>query len=251
MNTEQAVGVKKSSGSIIISSKQQIGITLILVIITGIAWIVSLQTQLNVIPFIANSDIIFAFNFIFIWTVMMVAMMLPSIIPMVLLFTKLSQSRDLHGHIVVPTFLFVLGYFIIWGFMGVGLAVINFFIYPILRPWSMLIIGIALVVAGLYQSTRWKNLCLVHCKSPIHFLSHGWQDGLLGAIRMGSKHGIYCVGCCWGLMIALIAAGMMNPAYMGLIGIFIFIEKMSSKGELIAKVIGIGFVTAGLVFIIV
>ncbi|MCH8906066.1 MAG: DUF2182 domain-containing protein [Candidatus Heimdallarchaeota archaeon] len=234
-----------------LSSRQKIGISLTLIIISALAWMVSLQTQLYVIPFISDNDVIFPFNFVFVWTVMMVAMMLPSIIPMVLLFTKLSQSRVQFGHNVVPTFLFVLGYFVIWGLMGTGLAVINFVIYPIFKPWNRLIAGSAFVLAGLYQSTHWKNLCLGHCRSPIQFLSHGWQDGSLGAIKMGSIHGIYCVGCCWGLMIALIAAGMMNPAYMGLIGIFIFIEKISSNGQFLAKIIGYVFVIFGLVFMII
>ncbi|OLS17094.1 MAG: hypothetical protein HeimC2_36920 [Candidatus Heimdallarchaeota archaeon LC_2] len=251
MNTEQAVSSQYSADSTLLSPLQKIGISSLLIIISGLAWMASLQTQLFIIPIILDTRVMFAFNFVLIWTVMMVAMMLPSIIPMVLLFAKLSQSRVQFGYNVVPTFLFVLGYFVIWGFMGFILAVINFFMYPILMPWNMLITGSAFVLAGLYQSTKWKNLCLGHCRSPIHFLSHGWHDGLLGAIKMGSIHGIYCVGCCWGLMVALIAAGMMNPAYMGLIGIFIFIEKISSKGEFLAKIIGYVFVVFGLGFMII
>ncbi len=251
MTTNQVESSQKSAGSVLLTSRQIIGISLILIIISGLAWIISLQSQSFLIPLISDTDVIKAINFVFIWTVMMVVMMLPSIIPMVLLFAKLSQSRVQFGHKVVPTILFVSGYLVVWGLMGAGLALINFFIYPIITPWSRLITGSALVLAGLYQSTRWKNLCLGHCRSPIHFLSHGWQDGSLGAIKMGSIHGIYCVGCCWGLMIALIAAGMMNPAYMGLIGIFIFIEKISPNGEFLAKVIGYVFVAIGLVVMIV
>lgn len=177
---------------------------------------------------------------------MMVAMMLPSVIPMVLLFTSVAQSRKELGHQPAPSSAFIFGYLVAWALIGVGLAFLKILGQPVIGGWSNSVVGGALIVAGIYQVSHWKSLCLGHCRSPMHFIMHSWHDNVAGAIWMGAQHGYYCIGCCWSLMLAQIALGMMNLAWMGMIAFFIFIEKVMPKGEIFAKIIGIGFIIVGI-----
>lgn len=224
--------------------KFMIGIGLLLV--SALAWLISLQqAKVNSTPMM-NHPLVGALNFVGMWTVMMGAMMLPSTLPTVLLFATVAESRKEFWYPPAPSATFVAGYLGIWALLGTALASLNILGKPVIGAWSQPIMGGALVLAGLYQVTRWKNLCLGHCRSPMHFFMNHWRDGVTGAVRMGAHHGLYCVGCCWGLMLAQIALGMMNPAWMGLIALFIFVEKVTPKGELLARIIGAGFIIAGI-----
>jgi predicted metal-binding membrane protein len=107
-------------------------------------------------------------------------------------------------------------------------------------------VGGAIAAAGLYQLTPLKDVCLRHCRSPIHFLAHGWRDGARGAFRMGFTHGLYCVGCCWGLMLVLFSLGVMSLVWMAAIAGVIFAEKVLPWGERLTTVIGVAFVVLGL-----
>ncbi|OLS25634.1 MAG: hypothetical protein HeimC3_13820 [Candidatus Heimdallarchaeota archaeon LC_3] len=234
----------------LLKTNQKYLIIISLILLSFFAWIVSYSQFYVSLPIFLSPQIIQSINFTWMWTVMMIAMMLPSIIPMVLLFTTISQSRTNYGFETISTTFFIFGYLGIWSSIGVGLAIINFFLFSIFTIWSTVITGLAFVVAGIYQLTRWKNLCLGHCRSPIHFFMHDWHDGIIGAVRMGSHHGLYCIGCCWGLMLVQISLGMMNPAYMGIIAVFIFIEKIFIVGEKFAKIIGVLFIVLGLIFLV-
>ena len=101
-------------------------------------------------------------------------------------------------------------------------------------PW---IAGGALAAAGLYELTPLKGVCLRHCRGPVHFVHAGWRDGAAGALRMGSEHGLYCVGCCWGLMVALFALGVMNLTWMAAFAIVIFIQKVFPLGDRLAPAV--------------
>src|SRR2546423_73966 len=102
--------------------------------------------------------------------------------------------------------------------------------------------GAALVAAGLYELTPLKEVCLRHCRGPIHFVHAGWRDGSAGALRMGSEHGLYCVGCCSGLMLALFALGVMSLAWMAVIAFLIFVQKVLPLGDRLAPVVSVAFV---------
>lgn len=115
-----------------------------------------------------------------------------------------------------------------------------------MNAWGQVLVGGALITAGIYQFTRLKVFCLSHCRAPIHFFMEHWRDGLLGAIQMGAHHGLYCLGCCWGLMLALIALGLMNPVWMGMIALLILIEKIMSTGGRFAQFIGAALIFAGI-----
>jgi len=105
--------------------------------------------------------------------------------------------------------------------------------------------GAALVFAGLYELTPLKEVCLRHCRGPLHFVLGGWRDGQTGALRMGVEHGLYCVGCCWGLMVALFALGVMSLAWMAMIAAVIFVQKVLPAGDRLAPVFAVAFVALG------
>ena len=187
-----------------------------------------------------------------IWVTMMAAMMLPSAAPMVLLFARVSGERARKGQAgIVPTWVFVAGYLAVWTLYGL-LA------YGVFRAitaggtdylaWDRsgrYVAGAALVVAGLYELTPLKDMCLRHCRSPLHFLLHGWHEGRAGAFRMGAEHGAFCVGCCWGLMLALFALGVMSLFWMAVVAAVIFVEKLAPQGERLTRVFSVCLVGLG------
>lgn len=176
---------------------------------------------------------------------MMVAMMLPSVFPTLLLYRTVAGSRGRFGFRVVPIAVFGAGYFLIWSLMGVAVHLGGGLLGPIPADWRRGAVAGALLVAGVYQLTRLKAWCLGHCRSPLHFLQAHWRDGVVGAVRMGAHHGLYCVGCCWGLMVALIALGMMRPLWMTAIAAAIFAEKIIPRGNRLAPVFGAALLALG------
>jgi|SRR5437660_7694091 len=185
-----------------------------------------------------------AFLFITIWIIMMIAMMFPASAPMILTFTTISANKRQQARPVVPTWVFVSAYLLVWSACGV-LA------YPLalgLEQWtaqSMWLMqnsprfaGAVVVLAGLYQLSPWKDRCLAKCRTPLHFILTAWRDGYGGAFRMGMEHGIYCLGCCWLLFVLLFALGIMNLAVMALATALIFVEKTLPAGRLISKLAG-------------
>ena len=105
--------------------------------------------------------------------------------------------------------------------------------------WAPLALGATLVAAGLYQFTPLKRVCLSHCRSPLSFVMRHWRSGRLGALRMGIVHGAYCLGCCWALFAVLVAAGVMSLAWMLLLTLVVFVEKVLPLGRRVSASIGI------------
>jgi predicted metal-binding membrane protein len=168
------------------------------------------------------------------WVVMMVAMMLPSITPMVLAYRDLEHERRGHGPSaqVLNTGLFVAGYLVVWASAGLlAYAVLQaarsldggFFAWD--RAGRFTATGV-LAAAALYQLTPSKRACLNRCRSRRAFLLNGWHDGRDGALRMGIEHGAWCLGCCWALMAALFALGAMSVGWMVLISALIAAERL-------------------------
>jgi predicted metal-binding membrane protein len=159
------------------------------------------------------------------WLVMMAAMMIPSALPMLMLHARAARNR-LH------TVLFGSGYFLVW----TGFGLVAYVVYALLRGRfvDMGEVGMfgrpaaaaALIASGVYQVLPFKEACLRHCRSPIAFVMHHWRAGARGALRMGAAHGLFCVGCCVGLMLVLLALGTMNLALMILISLVILGEKL-------------------------
>ncbi|MBA2383650.1 MAG: DUF2182 domain-containing protein [Actinobacteria bacterium] len=190
--------------------------------------------------------------FIGVWVTMMAAMMLPSVAPMVLLFARVSRQRALHRRASVPTWIFVLGYLAVWTAFGLvaygvyGLVAAlegGFLAWDRAGPYMA---GGAVACAGLYQLTPLKSICLRHCRGPLHFMLHGWREGRTGALRMGATHGAFCVGCCWGLMLALFALGVMSVFWMAAVAAVVFVEKVVPAGERVSRLAAVALVALGL-----
>jgi predicted metal-binding membrane protein len=191
--------------------------------------------------------------FIGAWVLMMAAMMLPSVAPMALTFARVTGERYKKGQAAfVPTWIFILGYFAAWTAFGLAAYAIDYFIryLDIARlAWDRegpIVTGVAIAAAGLYQLTPFKRVCLTHCRSPLDFFLHSWREGPGGALRMGMHHGLYCVGCCWGLMLVLFALGIMSLFWMAVIAVLIFAEKVFRVGARLAPVIGVALIALGL-----
>jgi predicted metal-binding membrane protein len=187
-----------------------------------------------------------------IWITMMAAMMLPSVAPMVLAFSRISQERLRRGRVHAPTWVFVGGYLLAWA--GYGVTAYGVFraitaIDPRFLAWDgggPWIAGGAIATAGLYQLTPLKRVCLLHCRTPLHFVLHGWKEGWSGALRMGLSHGAYCVGCCWGLMLILFALGVMSLFWMIVVAAIIFAEKVTPFGARLSRALALTFVLFGI-----
>jgi predicted metal-binding membrane protein len=185
------------------------------------------------------------------WLVMMIAMMLPSTYPTLLLHRNVYRKRtpDARG----GTFFFALSYFLVWTASGIlfyGLYVLIGKVRQMLPGSDLLVLraaGLVLVLAGVYQWSSLKRACLKHCQNPLHFVSEHWHDGNLGSFRMGASHGRYCFLCCWGLMMILFIMGVMHLGWMAAIGALILLEKIVPSGRLIPQVIGAVFVVLGII----
>ena len=165
--------------------------------------------------------------FLGVWVVMMAAMMLPSVAPTVALYSRMTRARS-----PLSPLLFAAGYFVVWG----GAGALAFGIASVAAPaaggvlaWDRAgrwVAGGTLLAAAVYELTPLKTVCLQKCRSPLGFLLGSWRDGWTGALRMGSRHGAWCVGCCWALMASLFALGVMSLAWMAFVAGLIAAEKI-------------------------
>jgi predicted metal-binding membrane protein len=189
------------------------------------------------------------------WVAMMAAMMLPSMTPVALLYARHCRSHSNSFGVYVPTSLFVAGYLAVWtGFSAIATGLqwlIDWlgWLSPEIAIHRPLIAGLALAGVGLYQLTPPKDACLAHCRNPVAFLTMRLQPGRLGALRMGVVHGLYCLGCCWALMLLLFVGGAMNLAVVLALAVFIAIEKWGPHGRLLSRaaavvLIGLGVIPA-------
>ena len=187
-----------------------------------------------------------------IWVTMMAAMMLPSVAPMVLVFHRISLERARRSEPFVRTWVFALSYLAVWALYGVAAYLLYRLVVHLDLGWlawhrgGRYVAGGAIAAAGLYELTPLKSVCLRHCRSPLHFVMHGWRDGVRGAWRMGAVHGAYCVGCCWGLMVVLFALGVMSLTWMGAVAGLIFVQKILPGGVRLTRVFAVLFVAAGI-----
>jgi predicted metal-binding membrane protein len=211
----------------------QLGLIFGLLLLAGIAWAMTGDrmagmdagpgTDLGSLGFWVTS-----------WVVMMAAMMFPSIAPMVVMYARIEEGKREKGQPTEAgaTAVFVAGYLLVWAAAGlVGYAIIQggrdldlgFLAWDSAGPY---VAGGVIIAAAIYQLTPLKEVCLRHCRSPMMFLLTRWQPGRAGALRMGTEHGGWCIGCCWGLMAALFAVGVMSIGWMVFIAALIAIEKL-------------------------
>jgi len=184
------------------------------------------------------------------WTVMMVAMMLPSAAPVVLLFAALERRSGRLGR----TAAFVAGYLVLWSaFSAVATALqwaLQLLAVTNAAGPALGLFGAALVgAAGLYQLTPLKRACLAYCRSPVDAIAGHWRPGRFGAFQMGASHGLYCLGCCWLLMGLLFVSGVMNLLWVALLALLVLAEKLMPAGARLARWSGVALLglAAGLV----
>jgi predicted metal-binding membrane protein len=189
------------------------------------------------------------------WWVMMIAMMVPSAAAMVLLFSAIKRKQATAVSPFVEAWIFLAGYLLIWA---------GFSLVAVLAQWelerfgllsmamesnSAVLGGVILLAAGLYQFTPIKNACLRYCQSPVLFLSRHWRPGAAGALRMGLRHGGYCVGCCWFLMALLFVGGIMNLVWIAAIAVYVACEKLLPLGRRFSHAAGVGLIASGAILL--
>jgi predicted metal-binding membrane protein len=186
------------------------------------------------------------------WVVMMVAMMTPSALPVILMYRTISRTQHKENDQLTSTWLFLLGYLVTWtGFSAVatlgqwGLHSAAL-LTPMMASASPLLGGVLLVGAGVYQFTPLKDACLSHCRTPMGFLMAEWREGKTGALLMGMRHGLYCVGCCWLMMALLFVGGVMNLVWVALIAAYILVEKVVPARMWLSRIAGIAAIAWGL-----
>ena len=196
----------------------------------------------------------YAFSVFLMWAIMMVAMMLPTALPMILLYARVAAQRET-ATALPPTFVFVAGYVAVWtafSALAAGtqwglttLGVVN----DAMRFDGRLAGGMLLIGAGAYQLTPLKRICLTHCRTPFEFLTLHWRPGTRGALGMGLNHGAYCVGCCWFVMALLFVGGVMHLGWVAAIAAFVLAEKVLPFGQRVGQAAGVVAMLAGLLFV--
>ncbi len=203
-------------------------------------------------PTSSDTTVIWFLVMFFMWWVMMVAMMLPSAAPTVFLFAALKRSTRARG-VAGLTMYFLAGYLFAWAvFSGIavvvqwGLTGNDFFAAAMMTLDGTGLAGAVILAAGLYQLTPLKRACLDYCRSPADFLSRHHRKGKLGALMMGTHHGIICLGCCWALMSLLFVGGVMNLWWIVGLALIVATEKLSPPSNWLPSMIGIVFAVLGL-----
>jgi predicted metal-binding membrane protein len=185
-------------------------------------------------------------GFLAAWTLMMAAMMLPALSPLTTLYLRSIRATRSAPARAARTAALVIGYLASWAIFGAAAFAAALLAAqlaegaPDVARW----VGAGVVMsAGIYQLTPLKDFCLRHCRSPVAFLLHvSSYKGRLRDVRVGLYHGLYCIGCCWGLMVVLIAVGVMNLAGMAVIAITVLLEKSWSKGRALSRMVGVALI---------
>ncbi len=187
-----------------------------------------------------------------IWTVMMVAMMLPTAVRAIDVFGSFARKRMSAIGSAPATPLFILGYIAVWTaysvFAAAGQVALSraTLLAPTLQSTSVVLSVVLLLLAGTFQFTSFKDACLTQCRSPFPFFLAKWRDGNLAAFVLGMQHGSYCVGCCWALMGLMFVFGAMNLLWMGALSLFMLGEKIAPASWRLNRVAGVVLVLWGI-----
>lgn len=179
------------------------------------------------------------------WAVMMAAMMLPSAAPMILFYGTIARKRSAAGEEVAGSAVFTSGYVAVWAAFSLAAVALQYgleataLLSPMMETSSIVLAAAILIVAGVYQWTPLKQACLRHCRSPLEFVMTQWREGRRGAFVMGVRHGAYCVGCCWMLMLLLFVGGVMNLAWIAGLAAYVLLEKLAPAGPWVGRIAGL------------
>ena len=191
------------------------------------------------------------------WSVMMIAMMTPSILPMLMLYTTLNVRKKAQGQESISPIILLAGYLLSWVLFSLVITLPQYYLHTngflnmMMEPMHVYLAAFVLILAGVYQFTPYKDACLNVCQSPLSFLTNNWQEGKLGAFIIGYKHGFYCVGCCWALMLTLFALGVMNILWVIILTVFVLLEKLSYNYPLAyRRIVGAFLITWGFIIVV-
>jgi predicted metal-binding membrane protein len=187
------------------------------------------------------------------WTAMVLAMMLPSAAPMILTYAEIADTAARKGEPVVSPLVLAAGYMMVWlGFAGIAaLAQLALSHAGLLdespAAASRLFSGVIFAGAGLYQFSSVKHACLTQCRSPFPFFFTHWATTPGGVFRLGLQQGLFCVGCCWAIMLLMLAAGVMNAIWMAGLAIVMTVEKFGT-GKWFSRAVGVALIAGGAIF---
>lgn len=235
----------------IAAMRTRLGLVALLFGLAGLAWLAT-ANQMAGMDAGPGTDLGTFGWFLGVWILMMAAMMFPSVAPTVALYAQMTSQRDLSRPL-----LFTSGYLLVWGAVGAvayGLFELGRSLFGVDLAWhagGRWLVGGILVLAGIYELTPLKDVCLAKCRSPLGFLLGSWRDGSRGALEMGARHAAWCVGCCWALMATLFALGVMSVGWMAFVGALIAVEKLAPWKSAANRAIAVTLVVLGLAVVIV
>lgn len=186
------------------------------------------------------------------WVVMMAGMMLPSAAPALLIYAAVVRKSPVGDRTPAHTYAFAGGYLLVWTAFSLAATVLQrllarwLLLTPMMDAADQRFGGTLLVVAGLFQFTPFKRACLQYCRSPAEFLTRHWRTGVAGGFYLGWLHGLYCLGCCWALMLLLFAGGVMNLWWIGGLTVFVLLEKVAPFGAKGGRYSGLPLLAFGL-----
>jgi predicted metal-binding membrane protein len=186
------------------------------------------------------------------WFLMMTAMMLPSASPMILLYARVAQGLKAKGRVLVPTAIFAGVYLAVWAAFSLLAAIAQMLLVDAgvvsaatMQIGDERIAGVLLIAVGAYQLTPLKSLCIKSCRSPLSFLTQYWRPGGAGAVRLGLRHGFYCLGCCWMLMTLLFIGGVMSLIWVAILAFVVLVEKVAPLGRFLGTAAGMVAIVVG------
>ncbi len=199
----------------------------------------------------------FAFMFAM-WAVMMIGMMTPSVAPMVLLYAQVARQGAARGHGFAPPGWFAAGYLLAWIAFALVATLLQWLlewralVTPMMAGTSRGIGAALLIAAGIYQFLPVKDACLAQCRAPLSFVQRhgGFQPGAGGSLRLGFLHGLYCIGCCWMLMVLLFAFGVMNLLWIAGLMVYVLLEKILPYPRVVARGAGLAAIAGGITLIL-
>ncbi|HEX9237852.1 MAG TPA: DUF2182 domain-containing protein, partial [Xanthobacteraceae bacterium] len=187
------------------------------------------------------------------WIVMMIGMMVPSVAPMILIYARVGRQAETSGQPFAASAWFAAGYLVAWTGFSLAATFAQWalqraaLLTPMMESASNVLGGVVLIAAGVYQWTPVKEACLSYCQAPLTFIMRhgGFRREAAGALTLGFRHGLYCIGCCWALMLLLFVGGVMNLLWIAALAVLVLLEKAMPFGKSVSRVAGVAFIAMG------
>lgn len=236
---------------------------IVIYVAVALAWVVAIGAQVTGQSELVHHDFLVEGGlppvaalglFVAAWQLMIVAMMLPSSLPMIRLYWSAAHSQD---RPIAALVVFLGGYALVWTGFGTLALSGDLLLHRLVESWDWLAIrpqlisGGVLVTAGAFQFSKLKDRCLTECRHPGIYLMHHYRRGVRQAFRLGREHGLFCLGCCWALMLVMFAAGVANVAWMAALAAVMVYEKVGRQGRVLTPAIGVALLVVGLVVLVV